>query len=56
MDNFFPNFKMFVEVARPLTHSTKQDVFDDKEVYRLKKLTLEVRRQMANEYVFVFFP
>lgn len=52
VDDFFPDLKLFldsVKLCMKNTDRTDQSIFSDQEVYRLKKLMLKVRSQIAND-------
>lgn len=52
VDDFFPDLKLFldsVKLCMKNTDRTDQSIFSDQEIYRLKKLMLKVRSQIAND-------
>lgn len=49
VENFFPNVKHFLEVARPLTRGTEENILTEQEIYRLKKFILKVKGRIVHE-------
>ena len=52
VDDFFPDLKMFLDSVKLFMKNTDradQLFFSDQETYRLKKLMLKVRSQIAND-------
>lgn len=52
VDDFFPDLKMFLDSVKLFMKNTDrsdQSTFSDQEVYRLKKLMVKVRLQIAND-------